>query len=424
MNTPVVIAILILIVILIILSAFFSSCEIAYSSVNKIKLKKKVSDGNKEATKAMEIVNNYSEALSTILIGNNLVNIAVSSLATMVAVAYLGEEMGSLLATIVATIVVLIFGEILPKALANKFSLKLTLLYVKPFKICRIIFFPITFLVTKFVKLISKIWTPKNIEVSEIDEELNVITEELEEEGVIDEEDAELIISAIDFRDVTAHEIMIPRVDVFSIDIDDNQEDILKNEQIFRYSRVPVYEDTIDHVIGILNTTSLMKKILNGEQIDLRSMLIEPMYVHKTKHISNILTKFKATNQHLAIVADEFGGFMGILTIEDIVEELVGDIFDETDEVILDYKELGENIYEVDGDMNIYDFFELVDYDDRDFESEYTTVGGWCTDMLEKFPQVGDTFEFANFTVTITEVEGMRVGKIKVEIQEMIDEEE
>lgn len=392
--------------------------------MNKIKLKKKVSDGNKEATKAMEIVNNYSEALSTILIGNNLVNIAVSSLATMVAVAYLGEEMGSLLATIVATIVVLIFGEILPKALANKFSLKLTLLYVKPFKICRIIFFPITFLVTKFVKLISKIWTPKNIEVSEIDEELNVITEELEEEGVIDEEDAELIISAIDFRDVTAHEIMIPRVDVFSIDIDDNQEDILKNEQIFRYSRVPVYEDTIDHVIGILNTTSLMKKILNGEQIDLRSMLIEPMYVHKTKHISNILTKFKATNQHLAIVADEFGGFMGILTIEDIVEELVGDIFDETDEVILDYKELGENIYEVDGDMNIYDFFELVDYDDRDFESEYTTVGGWCTDMLEKFPEVGDTFEFANFTVTITEVEGMRVGKIKVEIQEMIDEEE
>ena len=424
MNTPVVIAILILIVILIILSAFFSSCEIAYSSVNKIKLKKKVSDGNKEATKAMEIVNNYSEALSTILIGNNLVNIAVSSLATMVAVAYLGEEMGSLLATIVATIVVLIFGEILPKALANKFSLKLTLLYVKPFKICRIIFFPITFLVTKFVKLISKIWTPKNIEVSEIDEELNVITEELEEEGVIDEEDAELIISAIDFRDVTAHEIMIPRVDVFAIDIDDNQEDILKNEQIFRYSRVPVYEDTIDDVIGILNTTSLMKKILNGEQIDLRSMLIEPMYVHKTKHISNILTKFKATNQHLAIVADEFGGFMGILTIEDIVEELVGDIFDETDEVILDYKELGENIYEVDGDMNIYDFFELVDYDDRDFESEYTTVGGWCTDMLEKFPEVGDTFEFANFTVTITEVEGMRVGKIKVEIQEMIDEEE
>lgn len=424
MKTPVVIAIIILIVVLIVLSAFFSSCEIAYSSVNKIKLKKKVSDGNKEATKAMEIVNNYSEALSTILVGNNLVNIAVSSLATMVAVAYLGEEMGSLLATIVATIIVLIFGEILPKTFANKFSLKLTLIYVKPFKICRVIFFPITFLVTKFVKLISKIWTPKNIEVSEIDEELNVITEELEEEGVIDEEDAELIISAIDFRDVTAHEIMIPRVDVFAIDIDDNQDDILKNEQIFRYSRVPVYEDTIDHVIGILNTTNLMKKILNGEQIDLRSMLTEPMYVHKTKHISNILTKFKATNQHLAIVADEFGGFMGILTIEDIVEELVGDIFDETDEVVLDYKELSENIYEVDGDMNIYDFFELVDYDDRDFESKYTTVGGWCTDILEKFPEVGDTFEFANFTVIITEVEGMRVGKIKVEVQEMIDEEE
>ena len=167
-----------------------------------------------------------------------------------------------------------------------------------------------------------------------------------------------------------------------------------------------------------------MKKILNGEAIDLRSMLTEPMYVHKTKHISNILTKFKKTNQHLAIVVDEFGGFMGILTAEDIVEELVGDIFDETDEVVLDYRELAPNLYEVDGDMNIYDFFELVDYDDRDFESEYTTVGGWCTDILEKFPEVGDHFEFANFIVTITAVEGMRVGKVKVEVQEQDEDEE
>lgn len=424
MKTSILIILIILIVILIILSAFFSSCEISYSSVNKIKLKKKINEGNKKATKAMEIVNNFSEALSTILVGNNLVNIAVSSLSTLIFVAYFGEELGATLATVIATIVVLIFGEILPKALANKFSLSLSLIYVKPFQIFKFIFFPVTFLVTRFVKLLSKAWTPKNIEESEIDDELNVITEELEEEGVINEDDAELIISAIDFRDVTAHEIMIPRVDVFAIDIDDNQEEILKNPQIFRYSRVPVYEDNIDHVIGILNTTHLMKKILNGEAIDLRSMLTEPMYVHKTKHISNILTKFKKTNQHLAIVVDEFGGFMGILTAEDIVEELVGDIFDETDEVVLDYRELAPNLYEVDGDMNIYDFFELVDYDDRDFESEYTTVGGWCTDILEKFPEVGDHFEFANFIVTIAAVEGMRVGKVKVEVQEQDEDEE
>ena len=421
---PKTLIILIILVVLVFLSAFFSSCEITYSSVNKIKLKKKIAEGSKKATKAMNIVNQYSEVLSTILVGNNLVNVLASSLATVIAVEKFGEDKGSMIATIVLTIVVLIFGEIIPKVFANKYSLRMSLLYVTPFKFFRFIFFPITFVVTKGINLISKTWTPKEVEPSVTDEELIAMAEELEEEGVIDEEDAELIISAIDFSDVTAHEIMIPRVDVFSIDIEDDQVEILANEEIYRYSRVPVYEDTIDHVIGILDTTILMKKILNGEEINIREMLIEPMYVHKTKGISNILTEFKQTNQQLAIVLDEFGGFMGILTMEDIVEELVGDIFDEMDEVVLDYNEISENIYEVDGDMNIYDFFELVEYDDRDFETEYTTFGGWCTDVLEKFPEVNDTFDFANFTVTIISVENVRVGKARIEIHEEVDEEE
>lgn len=414
----------IIIGVMIFFSAFFSSCEIAYSSVNKIKLKKKINEGHKKASKAMNIVDSFSEVLSTILIGNNLVNILISSLATMLAVNRFGDESGPLIATVISTVVVLIFGEIIPKVFAKKYSLKLSLLYVVPFRFFRLLFYPITFVVGKGLNVISKLWTPKEVEPSVTDEELIIMTEELEEEGVIDEEDAELIISAIDFSDVTAHEIMIPRVDVFAIDIEDNQEEILSNEEIYRYSRVPVYEDTIDHVIGILNTSLLMKKILNGEEINIREMLTTPMYVHKTKGISNILTEFKQTNTHLAIVLDEFGGFMGILTMEDIVEELVGDIFDEMDEVVLDYNELSDNLYEVDGDMNIYDFFELVEYDDREFETEYTTFGGWCTDVLEKFPEVGDTFEFANFTITITDVENVRVGKAKVEIhiEESIEE--
>lgn len=425
MSPTTVIIVIIAIAILILFSAFFSSCEIAYSSVNKIKLKKKVNEGNKKAIKALYTVDNFSEALSTILVGNNLVNILMSSLATILAVEFIeDEDTASLVATLVITIVVLIFGEIIPKTIGNKYSLKLSLFYVVPFKIVTFIFYPITFVVTKFVKLLAKIWTPKEKEPTITDEELIAITEELEEEGVFDEDDAELIISAIDFSDVTAHEIMIPRVDVFAIDIEDDNAEILKNEEIFRFSRVPVYEDTIDNVIGILNTTELMKKILNNEEVNIREMLTEPFYVHKTKAISNILTEFKATGTHLAIVLDEFSGFMGILTMEDIVEELVGDIFDEMDEVVLDYKELSENVYEVDGDMNIYDFFEIVEYDDRDFESEYTTIGGWCTDILEKFPEVGDTFNFANFTVTITETENLRVGKVKVEVNEIDDEDE
>ncbi len=424
MNPQTLVILFIIMGILVLLSAFFSSCEIAYSSVNKIKLKKKVNEGSKKASKAIDIVNSFSDVLSTILIGNNLVNILLSSLATMVAVNMFGEEKGSMIATIVSTIVVLILGEIIPKVVAKKYSLRISLLYVVPFRFFRFIFYPITFVVTKGIGLISKLWTPKEVEPSVTDEELIAMTEELEEEGVIDEDDAELIISAIDFSDISAYEIMIPRVDVFAIDIEDNQEEILANEEIYRYSRVPVYEDTIDHVIGILNTTELMKKILNGDEINIREMLYEPMYVHKTKGISNILTEFKQKNNHIAIVLDEFGGFMGILTMEDIVEELVGDIFDEMDEVVLDYSEISENVYAVDGDMNIYDFFELVDYDDRDFETEYSTVGGWCTDVLEKFPEVNDTFDFANFTVTVIDVENVRVGKVRVEIHEEENEEE
>ena len=278
MNTHTLVIILIAIAILILGSAFFSSCEIAYSSVNKIKLKKKVNEGNKKASKALDTVNNFSESLSTILVGNNLVNILTTSLATLIAVEKLGEDKGSAVATLVVTVVVLIFGEIIPKAVANKYSLRLSLLYVVPFRICKIIFFPITFVVMKLVSVLAKLWTPKEKEPSVTDEELIAIAEELEEEGIIDEEDAELIISAIDFSDVTAHEIMIPRVDVFAIDIDDENAEILDNEEIFRYSRVPVYEDTIDHVIGILNTTELMKKILNHEPFEIRQMLTEPFY--------------------------------------------------------------------------------------------------------------------------------------------------
>ncbi len=405
-------------------SAFFSSSEIVYSGVSQFKLKKKEEKGSKKAVAALKICENYSSTLSTILVGNNLVNILVSSVSTLLAIDAFGDVKGPLLANIISTIAVLIFGEILPKTIGNRYNFGLSLAFAPIFNFVRIIFFPITWIVTKLVEKLSVIWTPKEKEPTATDEELIHITEEMEEEGVIDEDDAELIISAIDFCDVSAYEIMVPRVDVFAINIEDEQSEILANDEIFRYSRVPVYEDTIDNVIGILNTTALMKKILNGEAIDLRSMLTQPMYVHQTKPISIILKEFKEGGQHLAIVADEFGGFMGILTIEDIVEELVGEIFDEMDEVVEDYKELEHNTYEVDGDMNIYDFFELVNYDDREFESKYATVGGWCTDILEKFPEVGETFNFANFDVIITEVDKMRVEKIKVIVHEEENDEE
>lgn len=424
MSSPVQISLLVVIIVSILGSAFFSSCEIAYSSVSSIRLKKMAEQGNAQAKASLKIVDNYSKMLSTILIGNNLVNIFISSLATLLCLDYFGPQYGDLIAIVGTTIFVLIFGEIIPKTFAKKYALGFSLHYTKPITFINYLFFPITWLVTKLIDKISVIWTPKEHTPTATDEELITIAEELEEEGIIDEDDAELIISAIDFCDVTAHEIMIPRVDVYAIDIDDDQEAIIAEGQIFKYSRVPVYEDTIDNIVGIINTTSLMKDLLNGETINLKEMLQEPFYVHKTKPISSILTEFKEQHNRIAIVVDEFGGVMGILTLEDIIEELVGDIFDETDEVVEDYRELAPNVYEVDGDMNIYDFFELVDYDDKDFESEYTTVGGWCTDILEKFPEVGDHFDFANFKVTVTAADKMRVGMVRVEVFEEDSEDE
>lgn len=407
---------LIAIGILIIFSAFFSSCEIAYNSVSRIRLKKDAENGNKRALSAINIIDNYSTLLSTVLVGNNLVNILISSLGTLIAVEHFGEDLGPVLSTVVLTAVLLIFGEILPKTVGNTFSHSLSLLYTKIYNFFKVLFYPLSFIINKIVGTVLKNYKTEETSPTATDEELITITEELEEEGVIDEDDALLIKSAIDFCDVTAHEIMIPRVDVFAIDIDDSTEEILNDELIFKYSRVPVYEDTIDNIIGVLNTTDLMKKVLAHEEINIKEMLTQPYYVHKTKSISNILTELKHNHMHIAVIIDEFGGVMGILTIEDIIEELIGDVFDEMDEVVLDYQQINDHTYTVDGDMNIYDFFELIDYDDKDFEADYTTVGGWCTDILEKFPEVGESFNFGNVLVTILNVDKMRVESVKVEI--------
>lgn len=412
------------IIVLIIFSAFFSSCEVAYSTVSKFKLKNEEEKGNKKAIKTLKVIDHYSETLTTVLVGNNIVNILISSLGTVLAIRKFGEDKGPLISTIFLTILLLIFGEILPKILGKRFNYNLSLFYTPIFNFFKMLFFPITWVVNKIISGLFKHKKEEEQLPTATDEELITIVDELEEEGVIDEDDEELIKSAIDFCDVTAHEIMIPRVDVFAIDIEDSKEDILNNDEIYKYSRVPVYDGSIDNVIGILNTTDLMKLLLSKEEVDLKSMLMKPIFVFKTKSISSILTELKTSHVHLAIVVDEFGGTMGILTIEDIVEELIGDVFDELDEVEEDYKECEDGTYIVDGDMNIYDFFELIDYDDRDFESEYTTVGGWCTDVLEKFPEPGDHFDFANITVEITEADKMRVGKVHVTVHPKDDNEE
>ncbi len=414
---------IVVIAILVIISAFASSSEIVYATVNKVKVEKAADNNNKKAIRAMKLIDNYPGLLATILTTNILVNVAISSISAVLATEIFGADSATVIATIFATLLVLTLGEIIPKTISTRFSYKLCLFYATPLTILTVILKPIVFVSTKFTNLLSPIWTPKEKEVV-TDEELITMVDEIEEDGFIDEETGDLVRNAIEFTDVTAHEIMKPRVDIFAFDIEDDIDTLINDVNIFTYSRIPVYRDTIDNIIGIINTKDLIKKLLNGDPINSKvfsEMITPPTYVHKTKAISAILKEFKKTHTHIAIVVDEFGGTLGLITLEDILEELVGDIWDETDTIEEDYTKKSEDEYVFDGDLNIYDFLDILEIDDKDFESEYVTVGGWCTEVLEKFPEVGDSFEYKNIKVTIQKVDGVRVEEVKVDI---IDSEE
>ena len=400
-------------VILIIFSAFFSGSEIVYAKVNKLRLKK-AAKKNKQARLAVNLNDNYPALIGTILVGNNLVNIAASSLATLL-FTYIWPNNGALMATIIMTASILVFGEILPKTILSKYAFTSSKKMAFPLYVLEIIFFPIVWSVNKLIGLASKLWTPKEKTPTATDEELEVMADEIEEEGYIDEETHDLLRNAIDFVDVMAFEVMKPRVDIYAIDIEDDINDLIKEKEFFTYSRIPIYEETIDNIIGVVNTNEVLKLALAKKPINLKELMYTPIFVHKTKTLSSVLQDFKKQHIHIAVVIDEFGGTLGIVTMEDILEELVGDIWDETDTVEEEAIEKEDGSLVVDGDMNIYDMFEMLDEETEDFESEYDTVAGWCTEILEKFPEVNDTFEYGDLKITILQVDGVRVEKVKIE---------
>lgn len=409
-------------VLLVLLSGFFSGSEIVYAKVNKLRLKK-AAKKDKKARLAYKLNENYPALIGTILVGNNLVNIAASSLATVL-FTYLYPESGALLATIIMTATILVFGEILPKTILSKYAFSSSKKMASPLYVLEIIFFPIVWSVNKLIGLASKLWTPKEKAPTATDEELEVMADEIEEEGYIDEETHDLLRNAIDFVDVMAFEVMKPRVDIYAIDIEDDINELIKEKEFFTYSRIPIYEETIDNIIGVVNTNEVLKLALAKKKIDLKEIMYQPIFVHKTKTLSSVLQDFKKQHIHIAVVIDEFGGTLGIVTLEDILEELVGDIWDETDTVEEEATVAQDGSTIIDGDMNIYDMFELFEMETEEFESEYDTVAGWCTEMLEKFPEVGDSFTYENLKLTIIQVDGVRVEKVKVEKIETQDEDE
>ena len=406
-----------LMVLLVLLSAFFSSSEIAYATANKLRLQNDAENGSKRASRAMWISEHFTGFLSTILVGNNLVNIAFSSAMTALLADVYGAG-GETVAPIASTLVLLIFGEIIPKIAGTSQADRLVRIYTYPLRFFMILFKPVTALVTRIVDRLSRYWTSEEPEPEVTDDELVSILETIEDEGVFTEQESELIKSAIEFSDVTAADIFIPRVDVTAIDVEDSVEDLLKDEDLLSYSRIPVYRDTIDTILGILSTKKLLKAAITTppSEIRLEDLLSPPVYVHKTRNISSILSEFRRKHLMMAIVVDEYGGTEGILTLEDILEEIVGDIFDESDDIELDVEQKSDNVYIVDGGTTIEDFFDSIDYRPEHFESEYSTMGGWAIEMLDRFPQKGDHFTWDRFSVTVTEAEARRVETLEVEL--------
>lgn len=410
------------ILLFVILSAFFSSAEIAFAKCNRLRFQKKAEQGQKTAKSVLKICDHYTDSLSTILVGNNLVNIAASSMATVIATGLLGKAKGETVSTIAMTAIILIFGETLPKIIASAVPDATAALYSRPILLFMLLFKPVVFAVNKFVGLLSPLWTPKETLPDVTSEELCEILEDIEEEGVFSEDESELIKSAIEFTDTMAKDIYTPRVDVFAIDIDDEFD---LTDEMYKHSRIPVYRGSIDNIIGILPTKQLMKKIAAGEEFRLEELLFEPIFVHMTRTVSSIIEEFRSKHRQMAVVVDEFGGTMGILTFEDIAEEIVGDIFDERDRIEPDIEEVGENLFDVDGGTNVYDMFDSADFDEpADFETEYTTVGGWATEMLDKFPVPGDSFTYENLKLTVLEATSVRVLKLRLEVLPKDEEEE
>ena len=412
---------IIIILVCFILSAYFSATETAFTTVNKIRLKSKADDGDKKARLILKLADNYDRLLTTILIGNNIVNILASSLATLVFIRWCNgdENLGSTLSTIVTTVLVLIFGEITPKGLAKEFPEGFCRFSAPIINAISIVLTPVNFLFSMWKKLIGKLFRSKE-DNTITDDELITMVEEAEHEGGINAQESDLIKSAITFNDLEAKDILVPRVDMVAVDCNASVKEV---ENIFldtRYSRLPVYKETVDNIIGILHEKDFIKQ-REDKEFSIEKAAKPAIFVVASTKIGAVLQLLQKNKSHMAIVSGEFGDVLGIVTMEDILEELVGEIWDEHDEVQSDISETSENEFKVLGSTSLTDFCDY--FDTGDIDSESSTVGGWVMDMLGKVPVMGDEITYENLQITVVKTEFRRITELKV-IKLPADEEQ
>lgn len=399
----------------ILFSAFFSASETAYSTVNRIRLKQLANRGDDRAEKVLKLAEEYDKLISGILVGNNFVNIFASTLATLLFTKLLAEN-GATVSTIVMTIAVLIFGEITPKTIAKNDPDEFALTFYPLLKFVLTILTPFTFIFGLWQNIVNTIFKPKDNKGMS-GEELITMIEEVEKEGNIEKDESELIQSAIEFSDVDIADIYTPRVDVCAVDIEDTKEEIAITFKNNPYSRIPVYENTIDNIIGFIHHRDFYEL---EENQTIESILQTPVYLPLTTRISDALKEMQKSKVHLAVVCDEFGGTAGIITLEDIIEELVGEIWDEHDEVVEEIVQLGEKIYKIDGTVNIDEVFELYEmYEEDIYDSN--TLSGWIIEIHEKVPSVNEIVRFKNLEIEILEADERKIEW--VQIREIENEE-
>ena len=411
-----------LIVVCLMGSAFFSGTEIAYTSLSKLKIKKARENPRGIQKLVLFICDHFDNALSTLLIGNNLVNIAATSIATVLAVKLadslggkIADDTASTLVTVVMTVLILICGEITPKMIARRCPDAISKLASWPLMILMILLFPAVLVTSWIVNLFGLIWRRKDgTEVTITEEEFENILDTAEDEGIIDESETELLQSALEFTDLDAGDILTPRIDVVGFELNDSLDSILDIINETQFSRYPVYERTVDHVVGILYVKHLLKELAEGREADLRELMLEPVFIPKSMKLNAIMDEFRRRRTHMAVVADEYGGITGIVTMEDVLEQLVGEIWDENDDIVNDWQELGKDRYECAGDLNLSEFFGHLDLDDEEVDTDCATVGGWATENLGAMPVPFDAFDYKNFTILVKEVEDNRIERLIV----------
>lgn len=404
-----------LLILLVALSAFFSASEMALSTVNKIRLKTMADDGDKRAKKALEIAEKFDRTLSVILIGNNVVNIAAASVSTVLATGIFGSS-GVAIATAATTIVILIFGEVLPKSFAKENAESISLGVCRALSLIIFILGPIAAFFVKLQELVAKLCGSDHAQPYVTEQELLNIIETIEEEGVIDEQRSELMQSALAFDETVAQDVLTPRVDLTAINISDPPEKIKDIVLSERFSRIPVFERSLDNIIGILHTRDYLEALLKSGKApkDIRPLLAKPLFVHKTQRISDLLNDFRREHVHIAVVTDDFGGTMGIVSMEDVLEELVGEIWDEDEEAEIDFVQAEPYVYRVSGDYPIEEALERIGYDTKDFESEFSSVGGWAMEQLGHIPEAGESFEYDGVSATIDEMDEQRIASLTI----------